>query len=149
MPLEEIVGSALSRLERHLGARPVLTALPDDLPLVSVDPTLLEQVLVNLVDNAIKHAPGAAPIEVSARATPGAVVIEVADRGPGIAPGEEEAIFQKFRRGSDAAASGVGLGLAICRGIIEAHGGTIRARRREGGGAVFSVVLPRPPGEPS
>ncbi len=149
VPLEEIVGAALDRLERHLGARPVLTALADDLPLVSADPTLLEQVLVNLVDNAIKHAPGGTPIEVSARATPGSVVIEVADRGPGIPPGEEETIFRKFRRGAGAAASGGGLGLAICRGIVEAHGGTIRALRREGGGAVFSIVIPRPPGEPS
>jgi two-component system sensor histidine kinase KdpD len=107
-----------------------------------VDPVLFEQVLVNLVENAINHTPAGTPIEIGARLLPDGVAIEVADRGPGIPAGEEEVIFEKFRRGPGAGSRGVGLGLAVCRGIVEAHRGTITAARREGGGAVFTVFLP-------
>jgi two-component system sensor histidine kinase KdpD len=138
-PLEEILGSALERLSRRLGDRPVRTNLPEDLPLVPVDAVLLEQVFVNLIENALLHAPGAAPIEISARRTGEGLVVEVADRGPGLPAKDLERVFEKFYRG---APGGAGLGLAICRAVVEAHQGSISAANREGGGAVFRFVLP-------
>jgi K+-sensing histidine kinase KdpD len=144
VPLEEIVGSALGRVEGRLGGRPVTTDLPADLPLVSVDPLLLEQVLVNLLDNAAKHTPAGTPVNLAARADGEAVLVEVADRGPGLPPGEEGRIFDQFFRGKGTAVSGAGLGLAICRGVVDAHGGTLTASNRSGGGALFQVRLPLP-----
>jgi len=143
VPVDELVGSALTRLEGALAGREVKTNVAAGLPLLSVDPVLFEQVLVNLVENAIKHTPAGTPIEIGARALPDGIAIEVADRGPGIPAGFEEVIFEKFRRGSAARSRGSGLGLAICRGIVEAHRGTITAADRDGGGAVFTVLLPR------
>src|SRR6185369_7980363 len=99
MPLEEIVGSALTRLEAQLGGRPVHTDLPDDLPLVPVDAVLLEQVFVNLLENAAKYTPAGSPIDVVARAAHGTMAIEVADRGPGISAGDPARLFDKFVRG--------------------------------------------------
>lgn len=137
--LEEILGSALERLSRRLGARPVRTKLPEDLPLVPADAILLEQVFANLIENALVHAPGTAPIEISARRTGDAVAVEVADRGPGLPPGDQERVFEKFYRGKP---GGAGLGLAICRAVVDAHHGSISAANREGGGAVFRFTLP-------
>jgi len=146
-PLEEIVGSVLSRMTPALSAHPVSVALPADLPLVNVDPVLLEQVFANLLENAVKYTPSGTKIEISAQRVPGRVMIEVADSGPGIPPGEEAKLFDKFYRlQREAAQSGVGLGLAICRAIIAAHGGTISAANRASGGAVFRFELPA--GEP-
>ncbi len=142
-PLEEVVGSALARVEKRLGARRVDIQLAPDLPLVPLDPLLIEQVLINLLDNAIKYAPGDTPIEISASADEHAVRVTVADRGPGFAPGEETRVFDKFYRGQEAGArSGAGLGLAIARGIVEVHGGEITAEPRPGGGALFRFTLP-------
>jgi two-component system sensor histidine kinase KdpD len=143
VPAEELVGGVLTRLEGALTGRAIKTNVAAGLPLLSVDPALFEQVLMNLVDNAVKHTPAGTPIEIGAHAVPGGVAIEVRDRGPGIAAGSEESVFEKFRRGSEADPAGSGLGLAICRGIVEAHGGTIAVAAREGGGAVFTIVLPR------
>jgi two-component system, OmpR family, sensor histidine kinase KdpD len=142
VPVEELVGGVLTRLEDALSGREVKTSVAAGLPLLSVDPVLFEQVLVNLVENAIKHTPPGTPIEIGARALPEGVAIEVADRGAGIPAGSEEVIFEKFRRGPGAGSRGFGLGLAICRGIVEAHRGTITVARRDGGGAVFTVFLP-------
>ena len=144
LPLEEIVGSALTRLESQLEGRPVRTDLPDDLPLLPADAVLLEQVFVNLLENAAKYTPAGTPIEIVARAAAGTMAIEIADRGPGIAPGDEARVFEKFVRGrqTGSAATSAGLGLAICRGVIGAHGGTITAANRPGGGAVFRMTLP-------
>ncbi len=146
LPLEEIVGSALTRLESQLEGRPVRTDLPADLPLVPVDAILLEQVFVNLLENAAKYTPAGSPVEIVARAADGrGVAIEVADRGPGIATGDESRLFEKFFRGRNTGSTGstgAGLGLAICRGVISAHGGTIVAANRPGGGAVFRMTLP-------
>ena len=144
MPLEEIVGSALTRLDSQLEGRPVRTDLPADLPLVSADAVLLEQVFVNLLENAAKYTPPGSPIEIVARAGDGTIAVEIADRGPGIAPGDESRLFEKFFRGRqiEAGATSAGLGLAICRGVISAHGGTIAAANRPGGGAVFRLTLP-------
>jgi two-component system sensor histidine kinase KdpD len=142
-PLEEIVGSVLSRLGPALTAHPVSVALPADLPLVNVDPVLLEQVFANLLENAVKYTPRGTPIEISAQRLPGRIAVEVADSGPGIPLGEEAKLFDKFYRlQREAAQSGVGLGLAICKAIIAAHGGAISAANRTTGGAVFRFELP-------
>ena len=147
--LEEVVGSALGRLESRLQGREVTVRLAPGLPLVQLDDVLIEQALYNLVENALKYTPPGSPIEMGAALGDGALRIEVADRGPGLPPGQEESVFEKFYRGRrEGDPSGVGLGLSICRGIIEAHGGTVSAMNREGGGAVFRVTLPqreRPP----
>jgi two-component system sensor histidine kinase KdpD len=141
--LEEIVGAALHRLEPLLGSRPVRVQLPPNLPLVAVDDVLLEQVVFNLVENALKHAPSSTAIELEARLRDRELAVSIADRGPGLAPGSEEQVFEKFYRGDDSRRSGgVGLGLAICRGIVEAHGGRLVAANRPDGGAVFTLVLP-------
>ncbi len=140
-PVEEIVGAVLGRLEERLRDRPVDISLPEDLPLVSFDPLLIEQVIVNLLDNAIKYTPPGTPIKISAYEKDGEVIVGIEDRGIGITAGEEEKIFDKFVRGS-AAGGGIGLGLAICRAIITAHGGWIRAENLPGGGMVFLFSLP-------
>lgn len=149
IPLEEIVGSALTRLEAKLADRAIRTVLPAGLPLVLVDPVLLEQVLINLLENTCKYTPARSPIEIRAQATDDRVTLEVLDTGSGIAPGDEERIFEKFYRGHRSGAQGAGLGLAICRGIVEAHGGTISAENRADGGALFRVILPRQGHAPS
>jgi two-component system sensor histidine kinase KdpD len=143
VPLEELVGAALTRLEDKLVGRPVTTDVAAGLPLASVDPVLMGQVLVNLIENAIKYTPAGSPLELRAGANGKALMLEVLDRGPGIPSGSEEKVFEKFHRGTHVGVGGVGLGLPICRGIVEAHGGTIRAENREGGGAMFRVTLPR------
>jgi len=142
-PLEEVVGIALLRLDAQLAGREIHTHLPGDLPLVPIDGLLIEQVLINLLDNAVKYTPPGAPIDIDAELGDGALLVEVADRGPGIPRGEEERVFQKFTRLADRAApGGAGLGLAICRGIVAAHGGRIWVEPRPGGGARFRFSLP-------
>ncbi|SPQ01495.1 fused sensory histidine kinase in two-component regulatory system with KdpE: signal sensing protein; sensory histidine kinase [Candidatus Sulfobium mesophilum] len=141
LPIEEIIGAVLSRLDERLMGRQVRTILPEDLPLISFDPLLIEQVLVNLLDNAIKYTPPETPIELSAHVKDKEIIVEIADRGAGIPTGEEEKIFDKFVRGT-ATGGGIGLGLTICRAIIQAHGGRIKAENRRDGGAVFSFSLP-------
>jgi two-component system sensor histidine kinase KdpD len=141
--LEEIVGSALARIEKHLGQHRVHVDLPSDLPLVPLDPLLVEQILINLLDNAVKYTPAKSPVEISARVEDHVVRVTVADRGPGLGPGEEARIFEKFYRGQEGGTrSGAGLGLAIARGIVETHGGRIAAEPRPGGGALFRFTLP-------
>jgi len=139
--LEEIVGVVLNRLSEKLKDRQVAVSLPEDLPLVPFDPLLIEQVLMNLFDNALKYTSSGTPLELSASVRGSAVAIELADRGPGLAQGGEEHIFDKFVRGTGPG-GGIGLGLAICRAIITAHGGRIWAENRIGGGAVFRFALP-------
>ena len=141
--LEEVVGAALQRIEPLLGDRPLHVQIPPDLPLVAVDDVLLEQVVFNLVENALKHAPGAQPIDIEARSRGREVELSIADRGPGLAPGSEDRVFEKFHRGeASRRTGGAGLGLAICRGIVAAHGGRIVAANRPDGGAVFTLTLP-------
>ena len=139
--LEEIVGVVLNRLAEKLKDHPLTTRVPADLPLVPFDPLLLEQVLINLLENAGKYTPRGTPLELSARVKGDNLEVELADRGPGIATGEEERIFEKFVRGH-ATGGGIGLGLTICRAIITAHGGRMWAGNRPGGGAVFRFTLP-------
>ncbi len=143
-PLEEVVGSALKAMAAALVRHSVAVSLPE-LPLLEFDAVLIERVLVNLLDNAIKFTPPGSHIEIGA--APGeddTVDIWVEDNGPGLPPGREEEIFKKFERGQkESATPGVGLGLTICRAIVQAHGGTIRAENRAYGGARFIFSLPR------
>jgi len=144
-PMEEVIGTALSHMEPNLAGRPLTTHLPHDLPLVPLDEVLIEQVLINLLENALKYTPAGSSLEVRAFASPGLVTIEVADRGPGLQAGDEERIFEKFYRGRSQGIQGAGLGLAICRSVIQAHGGRIWAESRPDGGAVFQFTLPSEP----
>ncbi len=141
-PIEEVVGAALNRLARRLAGRQVYTRVPPDLPLVPIDDVLIEQVLINLLDNALKYTPPESPISIVATATDRAVTVEVADRGPGLPPGEEKKIFDKFYRGQPGAGRGAGLGLAICEGIVRAHEGRILAHNLPEGGVAFLFTLP-------
>jgi two-component system sensor histidine kinase KdpD len=140
-PLEEVVGSALGRMEKRQGALPIRVTLPEALPLVPLDAALIEQLLVNLLTNAQRHAPGE-EIDLRAWDEPGWIHLEVADRGPGIPSGFQDRIFDKFFRLPEAREGGVGLGLAICRAVVQAHGGSIHAENRPGGGSCFHVALP-------
>lgn len=149
-PLEEVVGAVFTRLEKRLHGRKIHTHLPPDLPLVPFDSVLIEQVLTNLLDNALKYTPPGSPLDLSARVetqtpdtTTPVVIVEVADHGPGFAPGDEQHVFDKFFRAQPIQRDGgVGLGLAICRAVVEAHGGRIWAANRPGGGAVVRFLLP-------
>jgi two-component system sensor histidine kinase KdpD len=113
-----------------------------------VDDVLIEQVLINLLDNVSKYTPPGSPVEISARASARAVEVRVADRGPGFSPGAETRLFEKFHRGKTGGPRGVGLGLAICRAIVEAHDGKIWAQNRPGGGALFGFTLPLKEAQP-
>jgi two-component system sensor histidine kinase KdpD len=142
-PLEEIVGSALERMRPELGGRDVRLDLPAELLLVPVDPVLIEQVLTNLIENALRYSPAGSPLDIAAQVSDGSVAVSVADRGPGIPAGEEEHLFERFYRLEDGArADATGLGLTICRAIVRAHGGDIRAENRPGGGSRFRFTLP-------
>jgi two-component system sensor histidine kinase KdpD len=140
-PLEEVIGAALSRLGKELADRRVDTHVPADLPLVPIDDVLVEQVLVNLLDNAIKYTPATSPIRILATATDEAVTVEVADHGPGLPRGDEDKVFEKFYRGLPGG-RGAGLGLAISQGIVKAHGGHIWAQNLPEGGVAFLFTLP-------
>ncbi|MDD5115356.1 MAG: DUF4118 domain-containing protein [Methylobacter sp.] len=140
---EEIVGSALRRLDKKLKTRPIKVNMASDMTLIHVDAVLLQQVLVNLLDNADKYSPAGLPIDITVETTPLGLSIAVADNGPGISEEFQQKIFDKFFRiHKESAQSGVGLGLAICRAIVEAHGGDIQVSNRRGGGAVFHLHLP-------
>jgi two-component system sensor histidine kinase KdpD len=143
VPIEEIVGSVLTRLRSRLAGRALEVRLPADLPLVLVDAVMIDEVLENLLENAIRYTPDATSIEIGAAAGPSEMRVWVADRGPGLPPGEEDHIFDKFYRANmEAAQSGAGLGLTICRALMRAHGGSIRAENRTGGGALFEIAIP-------
>jgi len=143
-PLEEVIGTALKAMSGTLDHRPVKVALADDLPLVDIDAVLFERVLCNLLENASKYTEPRSPIDIRAIASDEHVVITVDDTGPGLPKGKESAIFAMFERGrKESSTPGVGLGLAICRAIVEAHGGTIRGETKPQGGARFTIELPR------
>jgi len=139
----EVIGSAIARLEKKLEGRALMTHIAPDLPLVPMDSLLIEQVLVNLLDNALKYTPRESSVEISAREEENQLVVEVADRGPGLPETDLPRLFDKFYRGPEQIrTSGAGLGLSICKGFVQIHGGTIEAQNRTGGGALFRFALP-------
>jgi two-component system sensor histidine kinase KdpD len=141
--LEDLVGTALGPLHERLADHPVAIDLPDSLPAVRVDAPLVTQVFTNLLDNCVRHTPPGTRISISASADDNSVQVVVDDNGPGLPPGDPERLFKKFQRGREESnAGGAGLGLAICRAIITAHGGTISAVPRPGGGTRFAFTLP-------
>jgi two-component system sensor histidine kinase KdpD len=142
-PVEDLVGTTLARLEASLRGRQVSVNIPKTLPVVYVDGALVSQLLFNLLDNCIKHTPAGTPITVSAGLEGDKVRVVVEDAGPGLPPGDPERLFAKFQRGRDEGnTGGAGLGLAICRAIADAHGGSIHATARDVGGAKFVFTLP-------
>ena len=141
--LEELVGSAVRMLEQPLHDHPLQLRLDPELPLINCDAVLIERVLVNLLENAAKYAAAGVAIGVTAVTDGNWLKVEVWDQGPGLPAGQEQTVFEKFTRGhAESAAPGVGLGLAICQAIIQAHRGRIQAANRTSGGAVFMFTLP-------
>lgn len=142
--IDEVIGSALRRLQRQLEGRPVRTKVPEDVPLVGFDAALVEQVIINLIENVLRHAGSRSPVDITARMERDALLVEVADRGPGVPPGDEEKVFDKLYRAGGAPRNdgGVGLGLTICRAIVAAHAGRIWLENRPGGGASVIFTLP-------
>jgi two-component system sensor histidine kinase KdpD len=142
--LEDIVGSALHRTRTSRVDHPVTVRIEPDVPLILVDGLLLEQVFGNLLENAARYTPPGTPIDITATTDAASVVVSVADRGPGLVPGTEETIFERYYRGTTGADAGrgSGLGLAICRAITRLHDGSITAVQRPGGGAEFVIRLP-------
>ncbi|MBF0610522.1 MAG: sensor histidine kinase KdpD [Magnetococcales bacterium] len=145
IPFEEMAGSAITRLEKRCQGRQVTVEVDEQAPLLYVDPVFFEQVLVNLLDNALKYTPEDSTIAWRVEAHGSQVAIIIMDEGEGIAPELAERIFEKFTRGESLGVPGSGLGLAICRGVVQAHGGTIQAVTRQQGGGIFQIWLPQPP----
>ncbi len=155
LPLEEVVGSAVAASAELLRGHTLDVSLPDDLPLLHLDAALMERVLANLLENAAKYTPAGSALRIGAALDSEHVRLFVDDDGPGLPPGQEARVFEKFERGErESATPGVGLGLAICRAIVEAHGGRISGRNRVQGGRIegahFEIELPRgtPPAAP-
>src|SRR6266446_1190828 len=146
-PIDELIHDVLGHMQPLLQNRVVQTSLPDDLPPVELDYLEIDQVLTNLIENAVRYTPAESPIEISVQVAGEQMTISVADHGPGIPVANMERIFDKFYRVLDiqrdvAYPKGSGLGLAVCRGLVEAHGGRIWVENREGGGAIFRFTLP-------
>ena len=139
--LEEIIGSALNRLEPLIRDRLIKTEI-SDLPLVPFDDLLIEQVLINILENALRYTPIRSPIVIRATRQDNHVCIEIMDRGLGVPVQDRTRIFEKFYRSGKQDTEGTGLGLAICAGIIKAHQGQIGVKEREGGGSIFYFSLP-------
>ena len=141
--LSETITTTLQRLEKKLQGHPCHVKVPPDLPLVKYDDVLIEQVLVNLLDNAIRYTSDGTDIDISVAIEDNSVLVSVADHGPGLVIDDLDMIFEKFYRGKGSAESlGAGLGLSVCQSIIKAHGGRIWAENRWGGGAIFYFLLP-------
>jgi two-component system sensor histidine kinase KdpD len=141
--IAEVIGAALEQRAEPLVGRPLTLDVPRDLPPVLMSEPLVAQVLVCLLDNALKYSPSDEPIEISAAVKGAVISVAVADRGAGFPEGDERRIFDKFYRVEQPGrVSGTGLGLAIAKGIVEALGGEIRAEHRPDGGSVFRFTLP-------
>jgi two-component system, OmpR family, sensor histidine kinase KdpD len=150
--LSEIAGSVLTRLSERLEAHRVIVELPDDLPLVRVDATLIEQALGNLLENCAKHTPAGTIVRLFARREATAIVVTVEDYSGGLSDRDLERVFAKFQRGSvEGGGTDIGLGLAICRAIVRLHGGRAWAERVPAGGTAFRFTLPfeEPPAVPA
>jgi two-component system sensor histidine kinase KdpD len=141
--VQDVVGTALEQLGKRAAEHKIKVDVPEDFPLVPIDFTLIVQVVVNLLENAVKYSPKGSLIEVSASLVDNKALLEIMDRGMGIPPLDLTRIFDKFYRVQrPESVSGTGLGLSIGKGIVEAHHGTIYARSREGGGTILSVEIP-------
>jgi two-component system sensor histidine kinase KdpD len=141
--VDDLVGSAWSRVETRMSEHPVTVEISTDLPNVYVDANLIVQVLANLLDNAAKYTPAGTRVTISARPSGEFVAITVDDEGPGLPRSERDRVFDKFQRGkSEGTVVGAGLGLAICRAIVRAHGGEIQAGENPRGGARFEFTVP-------
>ncbi len=146
-PLDELVRAVLARMHKQLQGRSVQVAIPGDLPPVEIDHVLIDQVVTNLLENAVNYTPAESPIDITVGIEEKDVKVSIADRGPGIRPDEREHIFDKFYRvltnaTHPSSSRGSGLGLAICHAFVEAHGGRVWVEAREGGGAIFHFTLP-------
>jgi two-component system sensor histidine kinase KdpD len=145
-PLDDLVATVVRRLSHVLESHRLTIEVPRSLPLAFLDELLFHQVLVNLLENAAVHTPENSEIRITAGQFNSGIWMEIADTGLGFPRGDEERIFEKFYQGEHRKVrSGTGLGLPICRGIVELHGGKIHASNRPGGGAVFRIELPQPP----
>ncbi len=143
-PLEEVVGASIQMLGHLATDHPIAVRLPADLPLLEFDGVLLERVLCNLLENACKYAPQGSPVGINAELRERVVEVRVEDAGPGFSSDQVERVFGLFERGAaESTQPGMGLGLAICRAIVEAHDGVIRAGNRPGGGGFVAFTLPR------
>lgn len=142
--LDDLVGTTLDRMERRLENVHVTLDIPPMLPLFQVDFVLMEHVLMNLLDNAVKYSPVGSTITIRGRTEESRIVIEISDEGIGIPTEHCGRIFDKFFRvySRDRVVAGTGLGLAICKGIVEGHGGTIEAESDGEHGSTFRVRLP-------
>ncbi|MBP6492520.1 MAG: GHKL domain-containing protein, partial [Clostridia bacterium] len=142
---EEIVAEAIRHIRKRFPERKITVSVPDELLMVPMDGTLIEQVLMNLLENAIKHSEKETSIEVAVRLDLPNAIFEVTDHGEGIAKEDFPYLFESYipngNRSSDSV-RGMGIGLSICMSIIKAHGGTLEASNKEEGGAVFRFRLP-------
>jgi K+-sensing histidine kinase KdpD len=146
-PLSVLIRDVLNRLRPLLQTRPLHINVPNDLSVVELDYVQIDQVLTNVLENALRYSPPHSPLDISATFDADAVIIRIADRGPGIPAEDLERIFDKFYRVMQRPPLaehpvGSGLGLAICKGVVEAHGGRIWAEQRPDGGSLFSITLP-------
>jgi two-component system, OmpR family, sensor histidine kinase KdpD len=143
LPIEEVIGSAIQSLRVAIGARIINVTIDKNCPLIEIDAVLIERVLANLIENAVKYTPEKTPITISVKVVGAKLQIEVSDMGPGVLAAKVNTIFDKFTRGdAESAMPGVGLGLAICRAIVEAHGGKIWVTHNATVGATFTFTLP-------
>jgi two-component system sensor histidine kinase KdpD len=141
--VQDLVGCSIGAMEQQLADRPLVVTLAPDLPLVEMDLSLINQVLINLLDNAVKYSPAGSSIEISAWCSEGNLQLRVADQGAGVPPDEVERIFDKFYRVPvPEGVRGTGLGLSICSAIVDAHNGSIHAENRDGSGLAVTFALP-------
>jgi two-component system sensor histidine kinase KdpD len=143
-PLDEIVEVSLARFHGRLGSRPIRAHVPHEVPMVPVDGVLIQHVLINLLENALRYSPEPSPIDVEVSRSERDILLHVRDHGPGVDDAEAERLFERFYRGRAGSTrdGGVGLGLTICRAIVEAHGGRITIGNHPEGGAIVEVSLP-------
>ncbi len=142
VPFSEVLATVLTSITDAEAARIELD-VPDDLPLISIDETQMEQVLLNLIENALKYSPPDTQLHLQARLRAEKLEVSLCDHGPGIPVGEEKAIFQKFHRGrlmSEGGPAGSGLGLAICKRLVESWGGSIAVESQPGKGTTVTIV---------